>query len=30
VDGEAGRATLGWAIKNREDLERAQALLAGD
>ena len=28
VDGEAGRATLGWAVKNEDDLRRAEALLA--
>jgi MoxR-like ATPase len=27
--GEAGAATLGWAVKNREDLERAAAALGG-
>ena len=30
VDGDAGRRTLGWAVKNREDLERAEVLFAGD
>jgi MoxR-like ATPase len=30
ANGDAGAATLGWAVKNREDLERAEALLAGD
>jgi MoxR-like ATPase len=29
ADGEAARTTLGWAVKNREDLERAEALLDG-
>jgi len=28
VDGDAGRATLGWAVKNEDDLRRAEALLA--
>jgi MoxR-like ATPase len=27
VDGDAGRATLGWAVKNREDLDRVDAAL---
>ena len=27
LDGEAARETLGWAIKNREDLRRAEAAL---
>jgi MoxR-like ATPase len=27
VDGDAGRETLGWALKNHEDLERARAEL---
>jgi MoxR-like ATPase len=30
VDGTVGVATLGWAVKNQEDLRRAEALLAGD
>jgi hypothetical protein len=25
VDGQAGRETLGWAVKNREDLRRVEA-----
>jgi MoxR-like ATPase len=29
ADGEAAQATLGWAVKNRDDLERAEALLGG-
>jgi len=29
VDGEPGRETLGWAVKNREDLERVEAELFG-
>jgi MoxR-like ATPase len=29
ADGEAGRATLGWALKNHEDIERAEAALFG-
>jgi MoxR-like ATPase len=29
ADGDAGRATLGWALKNHEDIERAQAALFG-
>ena len=29
AEGDAARTTLGWAIKNREDLERAEALLGG-
>jgi MoxR-like ATPase len=28
VDGSAGRATIGWAVKNQEDLERAETLFA--
>ena len=28
VDGDAGLATLGWAVKNEDDLRRAEALLA--
>ena len=28
ADGDAGRATLGWAIKNEEDLRRAEVILA--
>jgi len=28
VDGEAARETLGWAVKNREDLRRAEEALA--
>jgi MoxR-like ATPase len=28
VDGAAARETIGWAVKNREDLARAQPLLA--
>jgi len=28
ADGDAGRATLGWAVKNEEDLRRAEAILA--
>ena len=27
VDGEAGRDTLGWAVKNRDDLRRVEAAL---
>jgi MoxR-like ATPase len=27
VDGDAGRETLGWAVKNREDLRRVEAAL---
>ncbi|MGH3031747.1 MAG: AAA family ATPase [Gaiellaceae bacterium] len=27
VDGQAGRETLGWAVKNREDLRRVEAAL---
>jgi MoxR-like ATPase len=27
VDGQAGRETLGWAVKNREDLRRVEPLL---
>jgi MoxR-like ATPase len=27
VDGDAGRETLGWALKNREDLRRVEAAL---
>jgi MoxR-like ATPase len=27
ASGDAARTTLGWAVKNREDLERAEALL---
>jgi hypothetical protein len=27
VDGDAARETLGWAVKNREDLRRAEASL---
>jgi MoxR-like ATPase len=30
ANGDAGRKTLGWAVKNREDLQRAETLLAGD
>jgi len=29
VDGDAARRTLGWAIKNREDLQRVEAELLG-
>ncbi|MGH2996687.1 MAG: AAA family ATPase [Gaiellaceae bacterium] len=29
VDGDAGTATLGWAIKNREDLRRVETALPG-
>ena len=29
VDAEAGRATLGWAVKTREDLARAEVALPG-
>jgi MoxR-like ATPase len=29
VDGQAGRETLGWAVKNRDDLERVEAELFG-
>ena len=29
ADGEAGLETIGWAVKNREDLARARAALAG-
>jgi MoxR-like ATPase len=29
VDGDAGAATLGWAVKNREDLRRVEAVLPG-
>ena len=28
VDGDAARETLGWAVKNREDLRRAEAALS--
>jgi MoxR-like ATPase len=28
ADGEAARETLGWAVKNREDLQRAEEALA--
>jgi hypothetical protein len=24
VDGDAARATIGWAVKNREDLQRVE------
>jgi MoxR-like ATPase len=27
VDGDAGRETIGWAVKNREDLKRVEAAL---
>jgi MoxR-like ATPase len=30
ADGEAARATLGWAVKNREDTERVEAELFGE
>jgi MoxR-like ATPase len=30
ADGEAARATLGWAVKNREDTERVEADLFGE
>ena len=30
ADGDEGRSTLGWAVKNREDAVRAEAALAGD
>jgi MoxR-like ATPase len=30
ADGDDGRDTLGWAVKNREDAVRAEAALAGD
>ena len=30
ADGEAARATLGWAVKNREDTARAEAELFGE
>jgi MoxR-like ATPase len=30
ADGEAGRATLGWAVKNREDTARVEAELFGE
>jgi MoxR-like ATPase len=30
VDGDGGRETLGWVVKNREDLARAEAALAGE
>jgi MoxR-like ATPase len=29
ANGQAGRETLGWAIKNREDLRRAEEALPG-
>jgi MoxR-like ATPase len=29
VDGDGARETLGWVVKNREDLARAEAALAG-
>ncbi len=29
ASGEPARTTVGWAVKNREDLERAEALLGG-
>ncbi len=29
VDGRDGRATLGWALKNQEDMSRAEGLFAG-
>jgi MoxR-like ATPase len=29
ADGDAGRATLGWALKNHEDLQRVEAELFG-
>jgi MoxR-like ATPase len=30
ADGDDGRRTLGWAVKNREDLEHAGVIFAGD
>jgi MoxR-like ATPase len=30
ADGDAARDTLGWAVKNREDLRRAEEALRGD
>jgi MoxR-like ATPase len=30
VDGDGARETLGWVVKNREDLARAEAALAGE
>jgi MoxR-like ATPase len=30
ADGVDGRRTLGWAVKNREDLEQAEVIFAGD
>jgi MoxR-like ATPase len=30
AEGDDGRRTLGWAVKNREDLEQAEVLFAGD
>jgi MoxR-like ATPase len=30
VDGQDGLATIGWAVKNQEDLARAEVLLAGE
>ena len=30
VDGDDGVATLGWAVKNQEDLRRAEVLFPGD
>jgi MoxR-like ATPase len=30
VDGDGARETLGWVVKNREDLARAEAALLGD
>jgi MoxR-like ATPase len=30
VDGDGARETLGWAVKNREDLRTAEAALTGD
>ena len=30
AEGEAARATLGWAVKNREDTERVEAELFGE
>jgi MoxR-like ATPase len=30
ADGEAGLETLGWAVKNREDLRRAERALLGE
>ena len=29
ADGEAARETLGWAVKTREDLRRAEEALPG-